>query len=47
MKATQANDPKTTVFGLWFGELELSTPVYEKVSEVEKFIKKHSFPPSS
>jgi hypothetical protein len=47
MKATQANDPKTTVFGLWFGELKPSTPVYERISEVEKFIKEHSFPASS
>lgn len=47
MKATQANHPKTTVFGLWFGELKPSTPVYERISEVEKFIKEHSFPASS
>lgn len=47
MKATQANDPKTTVFGLWFGEFESSTPVYERIFEVEEFIKEHSFPPSS
>ena len=47
MKATQANDPKTTVFGLWFGEFEPFTPVYKRISEVEKFIKEHRFPPSS
>jgi DNA-binding MarR family transcriptional regulator len=43
MKAAQANDPKTTVFGLWFGELKASTPVYERILEVEQFIKEHSF----
>ncbi|MGL5264530.1 MAG: hypothetical protein ACRDAI_08210 [Candidatus Rhabdochlamydia sp.] len=47
MKATQANDPKTTIFGLWFGEFESSTLVYERISEVEKFIKEHNFPSSS
>ncbi len=47
MKATQANDPKTTVFGLWFGELESSTPVYERISEIEKFIEEHSSSPSA
>ncbi|WP_281422350.1 hypothetical protein [Candidatus Rhabdochlamydia porcellionis] len=42
MKATQANDSKTTVFGLWFGEFESSIPVYEKMFEVEKFIVNYS-----
>ncbi|MEK7339105.1 MAG: hypothetical protein WBD50_06005 [Candidatus Rhabdochlamydia sp.] len=48
IKATQANDaPKIGSFGLWFDKSDLSTATGIRISEMEKFIKEHSFPSSS
>lgn len=39
------DEAKKSIFALWLDELKDTNLVYERISEVEKFIKEHDFPP--